>query len=205
MARGRNKPPFQQTQQRVRVPKEVKAQSAAALAQREEIEKDPKKKKLLERYESLSLTEKIFVRARPEKAFFWTFPQDTRYKWDPSVVRSRYIAPGKKMPVPSKAAQGVNVEFNFNAAFAGMFRFRYEFVQPGAGFILQATQGGSLLFAGMSESWTFQGIRGGTEITLTRTYVPRFKLFKKRAADYQDKYFKATLEGLKKYIEQNAQ
>ncbi len=205
MSRGRNKPPFQQTQQRLRVPKEVKAQSAAALAQREAIEQDPKKKKLLDRYESLSLTEKIFVRVRPEKAYFWSFPQDTRHRWDPAVVRSRFIAPAKKMPVPSKAAQGVNVEFNYNAAMVGMFRFRYEYVQQGTGFMLQATQGGSLLFAGMAESWTFQGIRGGTEITLTRTYIPRFKLFKQRAIAYQEKYFKATLEGLKKYIENNAQ
>jgi hypothetical protein len=204
MSRGRNKPPFQQIQQRVRIPKEIKAQSAAAAQQREELEKDPKKKKLLERYESLTLTEKIFVRVRPEKAFFLALPQDARYKWDSTVARSKFIAPGKKMPVPTKAAQGVGFELGYGALLVGMFRFRYEFIQQGTGFMLQATQGGSILFAGMAESWAFQGVRGGTEITLTRTYVPRFKWLKKRAIDYQEKFIKAPLEGLKKFIEANA-
>jgi len=158
----------------------------------------------LERYESLSLTEKIFVRVRPEKAFFLALPQDQRYKWDATVVRSKFVAPGKKMPVPTKVAQGVNIELNYNAVMVGMFRFRYEYIQQGTGFMLQATQGGSILFAGMAESWAFQGVRGGTEITVTRTYVPRFKLLKKRAVDYQEKFFKSTLEGIKKYIEANA-
>jgi hypothetical protein len=204
MSRGRNKPPFQQIQQRVRIPKEIKAQSAAAAQQREELEKDPKKKKLLERYESLTLTEKTFVRVRPEKAFFLALPQDGRYKWDSTVARSKFIAPGKKMPVPTKAAQGVGFELNYGAVLVGMFRFRYEFIQQGSGFMLQATQGGSILFAGMAESWAFQGVRGGTEITLTRTYVPRFKWLRKRAIEYQEKFIKAPLEGLKKFIEANA-
>lgn len=201
---SRGKPPFQQPQQRLKIPKEIKAQSAAALQQREELEKDPKKKKLLERYESLSLTEKIFVRVRPEKAFFLALPQDQRYKWDATVVRSKFIAPGKKMPVPTKVAQGVGFELNYNSVMVGMFRFRYEYIQQGSGFMLQATQGGSILFAGMAESWAFQGVRGGTEITVTRTYVPRFKILRKRAVAYQEKFFKSTLEGIKKYIEANA-
>jgi Polyketide cyclase / dehydrase and lipid transport len=203
MARA-NKPPFQQ-QQRLRIPKEMKAQSAAAEQQRRELEQDPKKKKQLERFESLTLTEKIFVRVRPEKAYFLALPQDQRAKWDATVARSQFVAPGKKMPVPTKAAQGVGFELVYKATTVGMFRYRYEFVQQPTGFMLQATQGGSILFAGVAESWAFQGARGGTEITLTRTYVPRFKWLRNRAVQYQEKFLKATLEGLKRYIEENAQ
>ena len=119
-------------------------------------------------------------------------------------MRSKFIAPGKKMPVPTKVAQGVGFELNYNSVMVGMFRFRYEYIQQGSGFMLQATQGGSILFAGMAESWAFQGVRGGTEITVTRTYVPRFKILRKRAVAYQEKFFKSTLEGIKKYIEANA-
>jgi hypothetical protein len=203
MARA-NKPPFQQMQPRVKIPKEVKAQTAAAAAQRAELEKDPKKKRALERFESLTVTEKIFVRARPEKAYFLTLPQSDRIKWDPTVARSMHVAPAKKMPVPSKPAQGVGFELVYKGLSVGMFRYRYEFLQQPTGFMLQATQGGSLLFAGMAESWAFQGARGGTEITLTRTYVPRFKWFRHRAVQYQEKNLKPTLEGLKKFIEANA-
>jgi Polyketide cyclase / dehydrase and lipid transport len=191
-------------QQRVRIPKEVKAQTAAAAQQRAELEKDPKKKKALERFESLTLTEKIFVRTRPEKAYFLTLAQDKRDQWDPAVVRSKFMAPAKKMPVPSKPAQGVNFELVYKGMTVGMFRYRYEFVQQPTGFMLQATQGGSILFAGVAESWAFQSARGGTEVTLTRTYVPRFKWFRNRAVQYQEKNLKPTLEGLKKYLEANA-
>ncbi len=182
----------------------MKAQSAAAEQQRRELEQDPKKKKQLERFESLTLTEKIFVRVRPEKAYFLALPQDQRAKWDATVARSQFVAPGKKMPVPTKAVQGVGFELVYKATTVGMFRYRYEFVQQPTGFMLQATQGGSILFAGVAESWAFQGARGGTEITLTRTYVPRFKWLRNRAVQYQEKFLKTTLEGLKKYIEENA-
>jgi hypothetical protein len=202
---SRNRPPFQQMQRRVKLPKEMRP--GAATQQQEILEQDPKKKAQLEkiqaRYQPITLTEKIFVRARPEKVFYAALPQNERSKWDKDVRVSRFLSPDpkRKVPVPAKAAEGVYVEFVYGSMLLGSFQFRYEFVRQPNAFVLQATKGGSLLLAGMAESWAFQTSKGGTEITLTRTYVPRFKWLKSRADKNQEKSVKAVLEGLKKYVE----
>ncbi len=202
---SRNRPPFQQMQRRVKLPKEMRP--GAAAQQQTILDQDPKKKAQLEkmqaRYQPITLTEKIFVRARPEKVFYTALSQNERSKWDKAVKISRFLSPDpkKKVPIPTKAAEGVYVEFVYGSMLLGGFQFRYEFVRQPNAFVLQATKGGSLLLAGMAESWAFQTSKGGTEITLTRTYVPRFKWLKSRADKNQQKSVRDVVEGLKKYVE----
>ncbi len=203
---SRNRPPFQQMQQRrAKLPKEMRP--GAAAQQQAILEQDPKKlaklEKARERYQPITLTEKIIVRARPEKVFYAALPQNERAKWDKSVSRSQFLSPNakKKVPVPTKAAEGVYLELTYNTLLLGGFQFRYEFVRSPNGFVLQATKGGSILLAGIAESWAFAPAKGGTEITLTKTYVPRFKWLHKRAVQSQEKSTREALEGLKKYVE----
>ena len=204
MSRNRP-PPFQQMQRRAKLPKEMRP--GAAAQQQVIIEQDPKKKakleKARERYQPVTLTEKIVIRARPEKVFYAALPQNERAKWDKTVTRSQFLSPDpkKKVPAPSKATEGVYLELTYNTMLLGGFQFRYEFVRAPNGFVLQATKGGSILLAGIAESWAFAPAKGGTEVTLTRTYVPRFKWLKKRADQSQEKGTKEALEGLKKYVE----
>ncbi len=204
---SRNRPPFQQMQQqrRAKLPKEMRP--GAVAQQQTLLEQDPKKRakleKARERYQPITLTEKIIIRARPEKVYYAALPQNERAKWDKTVTRSQFLSPDpkKKVPVPTKAAEGVYLELTYNSMLLGGFQFRYEFVRAPNGFVLQATKGGSILLAGIAESWAFVPAKGGTEVTLTRTYVPRFKWLKKRADQSQEKATKDALEGLKKYIE----
>jgi hypothetical protein len=203
---SRNRPPFQQMQQRrAKLPKEMRP---GAVAQQQTIlEQDPKKKakleKARERYQPVTLTEKIVIRARPEKVYYAALPQNERLKWDKTVTRSQFLSPDpkKKVPAPTKAAEGVYLELTYNSILLGGFQFRYEFLRAPNGFVLQATKGGSILLAGIAESWAFAPTKGGTEVTLTRTYVPRFKWLQKRAAQTQESGTKLALEGLKKYVE----
>ncbi len=203
---SRNRPPFQQMQQRrAKLPKEMRP---GAVAQQQTIlEQDPKKKakleKARERYQPVTLTEKIVIRARPEKVFYAALPQNERAKWDKTVTRSQFLSPDpkKKVPAPTKAAEGVYLEFFYNNWLLGQFQLRYEFLRAPNGFVLQATKGGSILLAGIAESWAFAPAKGGTEVTLTRTYVSRFKWLEKRAAKSQETGTREALEGLKKYVE----
>jgi hypothetical protein len=193
-------------QRRQKLPKEMRP---GAMQQKQEalIEQDPKKRAKLEkqreRYSPITQTEKITIRARPEKVFYAALPQNERAKWDKTVTRSQFLSPNPKakIPAPSKAAEGVYLELTYNTMLLGGFQFRYEFVRAPNGFVLQATKGGSILLAGVAESWAFAPAKGGTEVTLTRTYVPRFKWLHKRAVQSQEVAIKTALEGLKKHIE----
>jgi hypothetical protein len=193
-------------QRRQKLPKEMRP---GAMQQKQEalIEQDPKKRAKLEkqreRYQPITQTEKIVVRARPEKVFYAALPQNERAKWDKTVTRSQFLSPNPKakIPAPSKAAEGVYLELTYNSMLLGGFQFRYEFVRAPNGFVLQATKGGSILLAGIAESWAFAPTKGGTEVTLTRTYVPRFKWLHKRAVQSQEIAIKTALEGLRKYVE----
>jgi hypothetical protein len=202
---SRNRPPFQEMQRRQKLPKEMRP--GAMQKQEALIEQDPKKRAKLEkqreRYQPITQTEKITIRARPEKVFYAALPQNERAKWDKTVSRSQFLSPNPKakIPAPSKAAEGVYLELTYNTMLLGGFQFRYEFVRAPNGFVLQATKGGSILLAGVAESWAFAPAKGGTEVTLTRTYVPRFKWLHKRAVQSQESAIKTALEGLKKYIE----
>jgi hypothetical protein len=203
---SRNRPPFQEMQRRQKLPKEMRP---GAMQQKQEslLEQDPKKRARLEkqreRYQPITQTEKIVVRARPEKVFYAALPQNERAKWDKTVTRSQFLSPNPKakIPAPSKAAEGVYLELTYNTMLLGGFQFRYEFVRAPNGFVLQATKGGSILLAGIAESWAFAPTKGGTEVTLTRTYVPRFKWLHKRAVQSQEIAIKTALEGFRKYVE----
>lgn len=193
-------------QRRQKLPKEMRP---GAMQQKQEalIEQDPKKRAKLEkqreRYQPITQTEKIMIRTRPEKVFYAALPQNERAKWDKTVTRAQFLSPNPKakIPAPTKAAEGVYLELTYNSMLLGGFQFRYEFVRSPNGFVLQATKGGSILLAGIAESWAFAPAKGGTEVTLTRTYVPRFKWLHKRAVKSQETAIKTALEGLKKYVE----
>jgi hypothetical protein len=192
-------------QRRQKLPKEMRP--GAMQKQEALIEQDPKKRARLEkqreRYQPITQTEKILIRARPEKVFYAALPQNERAKWDKTVSRSQFLSPNPKakIPVPSKAAEGVYLELTYNTMLLGGFQLRYEFVRAPNGFVLQATKGGSILLAGVAESWAFAPAKGGTEVTLTRTYVPRFKWLHKRAVKSQESAIQTALDGLKKYVE----
>jgi hypothetical protein len=198
---SRNKPPFQQLQTR-KLPKKLREQLAPPVPVEVE-EPSKKKKKVRPAPETITFTEKIVVRTRPERAYFAIVDMSKRSLWDKHAVRSRFIAAAKGIPVPTKPFEGAMFEFMMPMRMGGVFQFRYAMLRQPQGFALEAVRGGLGVLGGMAESFAFATFKGATEITLTRTIVPRFKPLTAYVKRNHEKALKETLEGLRKYIEEN--
>jgi hypothetical protein len=202
----KNRPPFQQLDQ-------AQARRAAKLAKGAmpappPPPSDPKKAAALAKraaaFEPLQLTEKIFVGARPERAYFAAIAPENRSVWDKNAPRVRFVRPRKGEPIPSKAAEGALIEMVMPLRLGGLFQLQYMLIQQPRGFALQAVRGSFGVLAGLAETWAFEPFKGGTQVTYVRTAVPRFRWLKNYVERNQTKALKQTLEGLKKYIEETA-
>ncbi len=149
------------------------------------------------------ITEKIMVRSRPEKIYYALLNQTTRPSWDKNVVRVRFMKPSRNEVAPTKPAQDVVTEFVFPLGLGGVFHMRYALLQQPHGFALEAVRGAFGVLAGMAESWAFVPFKGGTEVTLQRTIVPRFKMLRNYVERNHSKAIKQTLEGMRKFVEAN--
>ena len=210
---ARNKPPFKPAPQPVKVkpqaaPPKGNARGAKPDARGARPDAAPGKAGKPARarrvaLEPLTLTEKIFVRARPEKAYFAAIQPGTRAAWDKNLARARFVKPSKSEPAPTKAAPDAVVEMTFPMRLGGLFHMRYALIRQPQGFALEATRGSFGVLAGLAESWSFVPFKGGTEVTLTRSIVPRFRPFRAYAERQQRAGMKSSLEGLKKHVEES--
>ena len=151
--------------------------------------------------EPLQLTEKVFIRTRPEKVYFVAINPLDRPRWDANVSRVRYTVGKKGDPMPTKAAEGVTLETIYPLRLGGLFHMQYAMIRQPNGFALQAVKGSFGVLGGLAESWVFEPFKGGTQVTFVRSFVPRFKPLRNYVERNQAKAMKATLEGLKKFVE----
>ncbi len=186
-----------------KLPKKLREQLAPPAPVIAEPEPGKKKKKERPAPETITFTEKIIVRTRPERAYFAISDMSKRSLWDKHAIRSKFIAPAKGIPVPTKPFEGAMFEYMMPMRMGGVFQFRYAMLRQPQGFALEAVRGGLGVLGGMAESFAFATFKGATEITLTRTIVPRFKALKNYVQKNHEKALKETLEGLRKYIEDN--
>ncbi|HEX2863755.1 MAG TPA: hypothetical protein VHN99_04245 [Deinococcales bacterium] len=151
--------------------------------------------------EPVIITEKILVRSRPDKAYFSVIDPAKRTLWDKKVGRVRFIKPSKTETAATKAVEGALLEFLFPLRLGGMFQMRYDLIRQPLGFQLNAVRGSFGVLAGLAEAWQFVQNKGATEVQLTRSLAPRFKPLRGWVEDQHRKAMRATLEGLKKYVE----
>lgn len=153
--------------------------------------------------EPLILTEKLFVRARPERVYHAAINPVTRAGWDKSLAQLRYSRPKKGETAVTKPVQGALVDAFFPLRLGGLFQMRYALVRQPQGFALEAVRGSFGVLGGLAESWQFQPFKGGTEVTLTRSLAPRLKPLAGWVQTNQRQAMRRTLEGLKRYAEEN--
>jgi hypothetical protein len=154
--------------------------------------------------EPTMLTEKIFVRSRPDRVYFSAINPANRQVWDKNVGRFRFVKPSKTEPAATKVSQGVTVEAFFPMKLGGLFHLRYALIRQPQGFALEATRGSFGLLAGLAESWAFVPFKGGTEVQFTRSLAPRFKPLQAYVERTQRVAMRQTLEGLRKFAETQA-
>jgi hypothetical protein len=158
--------------------------------------------------EPLTLTEKVFIGARVEKVFPVALAGVVnRATWDESVSRSGYTTVRKKgQEVITKPIEGAILDYTWPFTLGGIFQMRIAIVrQPqgrqlqGYGFALEAIRGGLGPVGGLAESWQLVPMRGGTEVTITRMVVPRFKWLKKYVEERHRKALRGTIEAFVKH------
>lgn len=153
--------------------------------------------------EPLVLTEKLFVRARPERVYHAAINPTTRAGWDRSLAQLRFSRPKKGETAVTKPVQGALVDAFFPMRLGGLFQLRYSLVRQPQGFALEAVRGSFGVLAGLAESWSFQPFKGGTEVTLTRSLAPRLRPLTNWVQTNQRAAMRRSLEGLKGYAEAN--
>ena len=207
----KNRPPFQQLQQA----QQSQARRAAKLAKSSMPAPPPKptdpkeaaRQEMLAKraaaFEPLQLTDKIFVGVRPERAYFATIAPENRPKWDKNAPRVRFVRASKDQPIPTKPSEGALIELVMPLRLGGLFQLQFMLIQQPRGFALQAVRGSFGVLAGMAETWAFESFKGGTQVSYSRTVVPRFGWLKNYVERNQTKAMKQALEGLKKYIEES--
>ena len=189
-----NRPPFQQQTRQVKLPKPPAAPAQAPDAK-------PARRAPKVALEPLQITEKVFIRTRPEKVYFAAINPLDRPRWDANVQRVRYVTAKKGDPTPSRAAEGVILETIYPLRLGGLFHMQYAMIRQPQGFALQAVKGSFGVLGGLAESWVFEPFKGGTQVTFVRSLVPRFRPLRNYVERNQVKAMKATLEGLKKFVE----
>jgi hypothetical protein len=186
-----NRPPLQQNTRAIKLPKqpaapEIDAKTAARIA----------------KLQPLTVTEKVFVRSRPEKVYFSSVTPLERSRWDKSLQRIRFVSPSKGAPIPSKVAENAVIETILPLRLGGLFHMQYVMLRQPQGFALQAVKGSFGVLGGMAESWLFESFKGGTQVTLQRTLVPRFKPLRAYVERNHAKAMKTALEALKTFVEE---
>jgi hypothetical protein len=158
--------------------------------------------------EPLTLTEKVFIGVRVEKVFPVALAGIVnRSTWDDSVSRSGYSPPRKKgETVITKPIEGAVLDYMLPFTLGGVFQMRIAIVrQPqgrqmqGYGFAIEAIRGGLGPVAGIAESWQLVPMRGGTELTITRMVVPRFKWLKNYVEGGHRKALRGAIEAFVKH------
>jgi hypothetical protein len=179
-----NRPPIQPNSRAIKLPKQAAAPAI-----------DEKTAARIAKLQPLTITEKTFVRSRP--------PLE-RSRWDKSLQRIRFVAPAKGEPIPSKVAENAVIETILPLRLGGLFHMQYVMLRQPQGFALQAVKGSFGVLGGMAESWLFEPFKGGTQVTLQRTLVPRFKPLRAYVERNHTKAMKAALEALKTFVEEPA-
>jgi hypothetical protein len=163
---------------------------------------DEKTAARIAKLQPLTITEKTFVRSRPEKVYFSSVTPLERSRWDKSLQRIRFVAAAKGQPIPSKVAENVVIETILPLRLGGLFHMQYVMLRQPQGFALQAVKGSFGVLGGMAESWLFEPFKGGTQVTLQRTLVPRFKPLRAYIERNHTKAMRAALEALKNFVEE---
>jgi hypothetical protein len=186
-----NRPPIQQNTRAIKLSK----QAAAPVI-------DDKTAAKIAKLQPLTITEKTFIRSRPEKVYFSSITPLERSRWDKSLQRIRFVAPSKGEPIPNRVTENTVIETILPLRLGGLFHMQYVMVRQPQGFALQAVKGSFGVLGGMAESWLFEPFKGGTQVTLQRTLVPRFKPLRAYIERNHTKAMKTTLEALKTFVEE---